>query len=283
MTHAPMPRDEARRRGHETVTILGAGVYTGPSGESVSLVDAVDRARANTVEYPPDATVPDPPRGRHAPQISIENNTTLRVAHRLSAHGRVAALNFAAATEPGGGFLRGARAQEEGLARSSGLYHCLKDCGMYPFHRRLRDAMYTNYVIYSPDVPVFRNDKGDLLDEPWLLSMLTSPAANQKVLEAHAPGRVPEIAAAMTDRVRKVLNIAAAHGHDQLVLGAWGCGAFGISGSTMAPIFHDALLGLFAGVFRVVVFAIVDWSEERRFIGPFEAAFATEEGPERAA
>jgi uncharacterized protein (TIGR02452 family) len=230
-------------------------------------------AREGTLEYPPDVSVRDPPRGGYSTAITVENDTTLRVAHRLTADGRVAALNFAAATHPGGGFLMGARAQEEGLARSSGLYECLKDCAMYLFHQEHGDSMYSNYVIYSPNVPVFRKDKGGLLDEPWRLSMLTSPAANQGELETEAPERVAEIPTAMTERVRKVLCVAAAHGHDQLVLGAWGCGAFGIPGATMAPIFRDALRGPFEGVFRVVVFAITDWSPERRFIGSFEETF----------
>lgn len=42
----------------------------------------------------------------------------------------------------------------------------------------------------------------------------------------------------------------------------------------MAPIFRDALRGPFAGVFRTVVFAITDSSEDRLFVGPFEEAFA---------
>lgn len=271
-----MPRDEAARLGHETVTILRTGGYTAPSGGLVSLGPTMSLAREGTVEYPRDVSVPNPPRGNYTNKISVENGTTLQVAHRLSAEGRVAALNFASATDPGGGFLEGARAQEEGLARSSGLYDCLKDCRMYEFHQGQRDSMYSNYVIHSPDVPVFRKDKGELLDEPWLLSMLTSPALNQRALEIEAPRRLPEIPTAMTERVRKVLSVAAAHGHDRLVLGAWGCGAFGIPSAVMAPIFRDALRGPFEGVFRVVVFAITDWSAERRFIGPFEETFGAQ-------
>lgn len=268
-----MPRDEAARLGHETVSLLRAGGYAGSSGGFVSLESAVRLAREGTVEYPPHVSVPDPPRGSYSTAITVENDTTLRVAHRLVADGRVAALNFAAATQPGGGFLEGARAQEESLARSSGLYECLKDCAMYPFHWKQADSMYSNYAIYSPDVPVFRKDSGELLDERWLLSMLTSPAPNQRGLETEAPERLPEVATAMTERVRKVLCVAAGHGHDQLVLGAWGCGAFGISSATVASIFSDALCGPFEGVFRTVVFAITDWSPERRFIGPFEETF----------
>jgi len=87
-------------------------------------------------------------------------------------------LNFASATHPGGGFLSGARAQEEYLARSSGLYACIRDNPMYAFHRSRSDPHYTNYAVYSPEVPVFRSDDGSLLDEPYTVGIITSPAVN---------------------------------------------------------------------------------------------------------
>jgi uncharacterized protein (TIGR02452 family) len=71
-----------------------------------------------------------------------------------------------------------------------------------------------------------------------------------------------------------VLTIAAAHGHDALVLGAWGCGVFGNDTQEIAELFHSALSYHFQGVFTRIVFAVLDWSEERRFIGPFQRLFA---------
>jgi uncharacterized protein (TIGR02452 family) len=66
------------------------------------------------------------------------------VGRRLAAGGAVAALNFAAAGSPGGGFLAGARAQEESIARSSGLMAAIQHSDMYPYHRARQDAMYTD-------------------------------------------------------------------------------------------------------------------------------------------
>ena len=57
------------------------------------------------------------------------------------------------------------------------------------------------------------------------------------------------------------------------ILGAWGCGAFGIETAVMAGIFYELLTGTFAGAFQEIVFAITDWSEEQRFIGPFRQVF----------
>jgi uncharacterized protein (TIGR02452 family) len=197
--------------------------------------------------------------------------TTLEAARRLIAEGhRPAVLNFASATDPGGGFLGGARAQEEYLARSSGLYACIKDNAMYAFHRSRRDHLYTNYAIYSPDVPVFRSDDGSLLDEPYTVGIITCPAVNAGRL---APERRGEIGPAMWLRVLKVLSIGVEHAHDSIVLGAWGCGAFGNDAGEMAELFRRALEENFKGAYRQVVFAILDGSRDRRSIGSFQEAF----------
>ena len=64
-------------------------------------------------------------------------------------------------------------------------------------------------------------------------------------------------------------------GYDDLVLGAWGCGAFGNDTARTAADFKAALVGEFAGAFEEVVFAIADWSAERRYLGPFREEMKT--------
>jgi hypothetical protein len=103
------------------------------------------QAKAGTHSYPPEAVLPAEFRGAHATTISVTNESTLVAAHRLAAQShRVAALNFASARHPGGGWLSGARAQEESLACASGLVACIADDPMYARHERMRDALYTS-------------------------------------------------------------------------------------------------------------------------------------------
>jgi uncharacterized protein (TIGR02452 family) len=214
--------------------------------------------------------------GDRPTRFEVKNESTLAAARRLVEAGqRPAALNFASAKHPGGGFLGGARAQEESLARASALYATIQGNPMYDFHKAQSDALYSDYAIYSPDVPVFRDDEGALLPKPYLCSFITCPAVNAKVALERDRGRRREIREAMDVRIRKVLAIAASHGHEALVLGAWGCGVFGNDSQEVAELFHSALTKQFAGVFGTVVFAVLDWSEERRFIGPFQKMFAS--------
>jgi uncharacterized protein (TIGR02452 family) len=201
--------------------------------------------------------------------VVVANQTTLAAAHALVVEGhQPLALNFANGVEPGGGFLRGATAQEETLCRSSALYATLFGDPMYDFHRDNDPAASSDWAILSPDVPVFRNDAGMELDTPWQLSFLTCAAPYAPAIDRLDAARM------LRQRIHRVLAIARAYRYQTLVLGAWGCGAFGNDPRRTAVDFREALENDFASVFSHVVFAITDWSDERRFLGPFRDVFS---------
>ncbi|MDQ0687918.1 uncharacterized protein (TIGR02452 family) [Streptomyces achromogenes] len=173
----------------------------------------------------------------------------------------VAVLNFASARNPGGGFLNGAQAQEEALCRASALYTCLLEArGFYDHHRAHRDAFYTDRVIHSPAVPVFRDDRGRLLDEPYTVGFLTAAAPNAGVVLRTTPQRAGELPRALSARAERVLETAAAHGYRRLVLGAWGCGVFRNDPAQVAEAFRALLAagGRFEHRFAHVVFGVLD-------------------------
>lgn len=268
---AGISRETAAEYGRRAVQITELGEYVSPSGRVVRIAQMLKHAVEGTVSYPPDIPLEKSVRGQHQTRVTVENITTLEGARTLISQGcHPVVLNFASATHPGGGFLAGARAQEEYLARSSGLYACIRNNAMYAYHRSRRDPLYTNYAIYSPEVPVFRSDDGSLLEEPYTVGMITSPAVNASLIGRE---RRDEIAPAMWQRILKVLSIGLRHEHDAIVLGAWGCGAFGNDSREVASLFHSALEDDFRGAYRYVLFAVVDWTRDQRFIGPFQAAF----------
>ena len=92
------------------------------------------------------------------------------------------------------------------------------------------------------------------------------------------PTRRAAIGAAMCRRLLKVLATGSVHGHDSIVLDAWGCGAFGNDGAEIAPLFRQALEENFRGAYRQAIFAVLNRSQEKRFIGPFQRAFGSRGG-----
>ena len=193
--------------------------------------------------------------------IEVTNESTLAAVRRLIAdgHADVLCLNFASAKNPGGGFLGGAETQEENLAKSSGLYPCIaQKMGMYEANRRERFCAYLDDMIYSPKVPVFRDDDYDYLDAAVEVSIVTAPAVNHGAVARNDPDRVGELAGIMSRRIELLLALAHFHGHKVLVLGAWGCGVFGNNPAHIARWFHQALDGPYRNVFERVVFAVLD-------------------------
>jgi uncharacterized protein (TIGR02452 family) len=265
-----IPRDVAAGLGRSAVEAANNGYYFNKPGERVDLGELVTRAISGKRSLPPDATLPTPQLKSFAEtRIQVTNETTLGASFRLVESGlRPLALNFANGIHPGGGFLTGAKAQEEVLCRSSALYQTLVNDPMYEAHKERPRPDSTDWAIYSPDVPVFRKDGGTDLDQPWLLSFITCAAP-----VASKIGQ-PESGDLLQKRIHRVLAIAQAFGYATLVLGAWGCGAFGNDPHRTAIDFRAALENEFQDTFSDIVFAITDWSPERKFLGPFRDVFA---------
>jgi len=139
---------------------------------------------------------------------------------------------------------------------------------MYAAHRRRLLPDSTDWCIHSPAVPVFRTDAGTPLDRPWPLDILTCAAPYAPAIGRSASG------ALLQRRILRVLEVARALGSTALVLGAWGCGAFGNDARRTAEDFREALESGFDGAFFDIVFAITDWSPERRFLAPFREVFS---------
>lgn len=267
--------------GKETVAIAERGEYTLPSGQRVSIADAVARALRGTRLYAPEeyAFLDVPAPADQAPcRVEVTGETTGAAARRLverEGEARVVALNFASAKNPGGGFLGGAKAQEEDLARCSALYACqITQPAYYEENRACGSMLYTDHLIYSPDVPFFRDERLDLLPAPFVVSIITSPAPNAGEALKRDPRARGAIHATLERRAGQVLRVAAAEGHRTLVLGAWGCGVFRNDPADVAEVFGRWLEGpTFAGVFSRIVFAVYDRSERQDNARAFRARF----------
>jgi uncharacterized protein (TIGR02452 family) len=265
-----IPRDVAAALGRSAVEAAREGCYVTQAGQKVVWRDAVQAACAVKRSIAPDATLPNGEQAAFTEtRVQVTNETTLGASlHFVKCGLRPLALNFANGIHPGGGFLGGARAQEEVLCRSSALYQTLIGDPMYEAHRMRQLPDSTDWAIYSPDVPVFRMDDGTELQQPWRLSFMTCAAPYAPTIGQ------PQAGDLLQKRIHRLLAIARSYGFSALVLGAWGCGAFANDPHRTALDFRQALENDYSGAFSDIVFAITDWSPERKFLGPFRDVFA---------
>ena len=208
--------------------------------------------------------------------ISFRRCGTVRAGYELvedrEQFDRVAILNFADALVPGGLVLYGAPTQEENICRCSNLYETLLECPLYYNMNRIHaDSRYLDIMIYSRDVLVFKDDEQYMDVKPLYMDVITCPAPSCYLKDKEAD----EI---FTRRIRKFLIAAQKRGVNKIVLGAWGCGAFGQDPYIVGRAFAKVLKGQRA--FDKVIFAIRSsegLNESRNYI-IFKSAFETEYG-----
>lgn len=179
---------------------------------------------------------------------------------------KVAVLNFASATNPGGGVVGGSNAQEECLCRTSTLYANLTDREMMrafyqPHRQQLRsgqmDFTYNDDLIYTPDVVIFKSDTAfptTLPEHHWQkvdVIMCAAPNLNYG-RQMISPDELAQI---HENRCRKILAVAQAQNVEVVILGAFGCGAFGNPPEIVAKGMMRAIQD-FSKAFQTIEFAI---------------------------
>ena len=164
-------------------------------------------------------------------ELALTPENTVDAIFRLEKNpntGQLGVLNFASAHHPGGGFLKGAMAQEECLAQCSNLY-LQQTTGDGPLFYEQNaggiPGVYTDGMLAS-EVVFFKDGKFDFVKKPAKCLVVTSPAVN---VPAAGRQRVSQeiIQETMLNRMRKVLQLFITYGCDTIILGAFGCGVFG--------------------------------------------------------
>ncbi len=185
---------------------------------------------------------------------------------------KIAVLNFASATNPGGGVETGSSAQEESLCRCSTLYPTLiQDWLWQQYYQKNRDAhdnLHTDACIYSPGVIICKTDDAypeRMKEKDWVtVDVITCAAPNLRLQpgnlhnpEYGVPKKIgPEdLYRLHLQRAKHILHVAALNHADVLVLGAFGCGAFANDPHVVAKANADALKEN-KGRFRCIEFAI---------------------------
>jgi uncharacterized protein (TIGR02452 family) len=277
--------------------VFHAGGYTTESGKEVSLpVD--DPMLAGTKFYSEAFSVNDIEVKTDKVLTNTVNRDCIIVAKEMQDEGyNPAVLNLADAYAACGHYKQGWRAQEESLCRATTLSRSLYQYYKATSGKADRYAQEVNVTliksaypmdinfggVYSPGVTVFRNSADDyaFLEEPYKIGIISVAALSFKEktgkdLQYQNPegGFTPEGLAIMKNKIRTIYRIALANGHDSLVAGAFGCGAFRLPGTDVANLFNEILNETeFKNKFRKVTFAILAKKKSDERFQPFYDLF----------
>ncbi len=220
--------------------------------------------------------------------VETTNEDTFTAACRLSRQGqpslhkpKVLVLNFANPVHPGGGVRRGARAQEEDLCRQSTLLLSLESTQARPYydlHRQRNDFLATDAMILSPNVEILRDAKGHLLPDGTIDVAVLTCAAPVARRSGFAP-QDDRLQKVLYQRILSLLSTAIVYDYRYLVLGAWGCGAFGNDANIVAQLFVRVFREIQQNYildntpFRHVCFAVLDRTPDQYNLKSFRHYF----------
>ena len=237
-----------------------------------ALTKAVNESIGNQVYYlkPVDLSSVAPMHDSDCP-VSITRERSVECAlkwKKIHPEYKVAVLNFASATRPGGGVTTGSSAQEECICRCTTLYPCLNTAGaiakFYEPHRKDVGPLHNDDIIYTPNVAILRNDDYDWLPEPVFIDVITCAAPNlrEKNISKYNQEREPapdispeELKALHVSRARQILSAAAQEFVDVVILGAFGCGAFRNDPKVVASAYKE-VVPEFRKRFKAIEFAV---------------------------
>lgn len=213
-------------------------------------------------------------------QVVVSGKRTLEASESYAKQGKkVCVLNFASATNPGGGVVHGSSAQEEAICRCSTLYPCLNTKEMwnkfYGPHREADNPLYNDDCIFTPAVKVFKGDTNfpEVLpeDEWWDVDVITCAAPNLRRIPSNrmnpnAGSKQADITykglkALHTNRIQRIFELVIASNADVLILGAFGCGAFCNPPELVAEVFAE-FTKKYRSCFDVIEYAVFHTERE---------------------
>lgn len=194
--------------------------------------------------------------------LEVENTDTLTMAEQYISEGLYPlVLNMASAYNPGGGVAKGSRAQEEDLFRRSNYFMTLDK-------RKLPKNTYPIKginCIYSPNVCVVKDTNYELLSNPFYATFLAVPAIKNPELNDAGTGYARKVDYDLTkDKIEMCYKVAIQQGHDSLVLGALGCGAYYNPTRKVANIFKQ-MNQKYNGCFKKIGFPVLSSENNPNF------------------
>lgn len=258
------------------------------------LSEAVKESQAKQKLYFADDSVDIPEinaAGERVCETVISQKRSFEAASQYARAGKkVCVLNFASATNPGGGVVHGSSAQEESLCRCSTLYWCLNTISFandfYMPHRQAMNPLYNDDCIYTPGVVVCKSDISypeRMEQKDWYkVDVITCAAPNLRrqisdFLSYKESGESPLISnedlfELHKKRIDKIFRVAIANGAQVLILGAFGCGAFVNPPEVVSKAFKE-VQSKYESYFEIIEYAIFCGGSETENYKSFAKTF----------
>lgn len=262
--------------------------------ESERLQEAVKYSLGNQKLYLETDEVDVPENSGRKCETVVSTKRSFEAASAYAKAGKkVCVLNFASATNPGGGVTHGSSAQEECLCRCSTLYPCLDFDDLwqafYIPHREAGDPLYNDDCVYTPGVIVTKSDISfpeRMAEEDWYtVDVLTCAAPNLRDMPSNlmnpCAGNEPadiendDLYKLHLQRIERIFRVAAANGVDVLILGAFGCGAFRNPPEIVSKAFYD-VQKKYENYFETIEYAVFCGGHETQNYDAFCNTFGIE-------
>ncbi len=217
----------------------------------------IEEAVKNTIIYDVDFVSTKSTEDKNTKFILEALDSVSAVLKYFENEEKMAVLNFSSYRHPGGGYINGAKAQEECLCHESFLYNVLSqfETEFYGWNENNKNkALYLNRGMYSPKICFIKEDRQCFCD------VITCAAPNKSVARRWQKVTEEENLQVLKSRIKFVLDIAKENEVNTLILGAYGCGVFGQNATEVAQIFKDYLETEYK-CFDKVVFAIPETRE----------------------
>jgi len=272
-------RDEAWSLGMRAIAMSDCGQTSRAANQHIAELQNLpeDTKEAFSVaKYFAYTLIEPAPTSRRSPCATLFCSvelSTLAAGAALAAEGlNTVVLNMANAYHCGGVWCQARGSQEEGLFRCTSLPLSLwprRAVGdnRLPSFRTRRETFFPLSeagVVYTPRMRMIRGEGfGIFAQDPSRAEVAVVSAAAQ---DLRSPGVLccaglsscrPSFNKPLTrQKIRSILYVAESNGHNAIVLGAFGCGAFANDPELISEIFAELLKEEFTG-FDVVVFAVV--------------------------
>ena len=251
-----------------TVSLVNQGFYHTETNEKIYF-NAPDSIVSGTAFYSQEMIVdlPEQPSGTTT-IVEVVNADCLEEGVRLLEQGyNPAILNMASRQNPGGGVINGAGAQEETIFRRTSLFKSLYQFAPYAAQYGVKKSKYQYPMdrnfggIYSPGITIFRESEANgykLMSHPKEMAFISVAGINKP--ELNPEGMIVDtLVETVKNKIRTIFRIGLIHGHDSLVLGALGCGAFCNPPRHIAKLFHEVMNEPeFKNAYRLITFAILE-------------------------